>query len=151
MSLIISDEARDDVCNALASQVNGGTLEIFSGPPPASPGNPDAGLLLVTFRFSDRAFADAVDGVALNNAIAAATIQATEIAGHYRAKDSLGDVAFQGTVGEAADEADLTIDPKQLEYGHVLSLERFELHIPRADETAARVTSGTATAQRPGR
>lgn len=100
-----------------------GTCEIRTGAPPASITDPDSGTLLATLTFSDPAFGNAASGVATASGTPKqATAVASGDAGHYRAKDSDGNVVFDGTAGEAADAADVTFDEKTIVAGGTVSL-----------------------------
>jgi hypothetical protein len=131
----ISTAARDAACDAIVDLVDGGagagTIEIRTGAPPATPATADSGTLLGTLTLSDPAFGAASTGTATANSITSdSTADASGDAGHFRVKDSSGNVIMQGTAGEAADSADLTFDEKSIVAGGVIAITSFTVTVP---------------------
>lgn len=105
----ISPAAANTIIDALTALLNGGgTLEFFTGSPPAATGDADSGTKLATLPFSSTAFGAGSLGVATANAITSDTdCAATGNAGHWRAKDPEGTVVAQGSVGLSGAEINL--------------------------------------------
>lgn len=131
----ISTAARNAACDAIVDLVDGGagagTLQIRTGSPPTNPADADTGTLLGTLTFSDPAFGNASSGTATASAITSDTnADASGDAGHFRVKDSNGNVIFQGTAGEAADSADMTFDEKSIVATGVIACSSFTVTVP---------------------
>lgn len=133
----ISTAARNAACNAIVDLIDAGasagTLQIRTGTPPATPATADSGTLLGTLTFSDPAFGNAATGVATASAITSdSSADANGDAGHFRVKDSDGNVIMQGTAGEAADTPDMTFDEKSIVAGGVIACTSFTVTVPAA-------------------
>lgn len=131
----ISAAARNAACDAIVDLIDGGasagTIAIRTGAPPATPASGDSGTLLGTLTFSDPAFGDASGGVATASTITSDTnADASGDAGHFRVKDSNGNVIFQGTAGEAADTPDLTFDEKSVVAGGTIAISSMTVTVP---------------------
>ena len=118
--------AQNAACDGIVDLVDAGagpgTLEVRTGPPPASANDVDSGTLLATLTFSATAYGAAVGGVATAAAITSATAVASGDAGHFREKDSDGNVVKQGTAGELADDPNLTFDNKSIVGGGTVGI-----------------------------
>jgi hypothetical protein len=131
----ISTAARNAACDAIVDLLDAGagagTLTIRTGAPPATPATADSGTLLATLTFSDPAFGNAATGVATASAITSDTsADASGTAGHFRAKDSDGNVIFQGTAGEAADTPDMTFDDSAIVAGGTVAVSSMTFTVP---------------------
>lgn len=107
----ITTANRNRAADAVCVRANGGSLRIYSGVMPADANAPLSGnSLLASLGFAAAAFAPAANGAATANAITAdASADATGTATFFRALESDGTtVVFQGTVGTAAAELNLT-------------------------------------------
>jgi hypothetical protein len=107
----ITTANRNRAADAVCIRANNGTLRIYSGTLPADANAALSGnSLLASLGFAATAFAPAVNGVAAANALAPDTsADATGTATFFRALESDGStVIFQGTVGMAAAELNLT-------------------------------------------
>ncbi len=104
----IETEARTAYADSIYSRLDGGTIEIRSGSPPASIEDPDSGTLLAEFTLFNPAFTFA-GGIATIDLPNPAVVWAAGTAGHFRAKTSDGDPVLQGTAGVAAGSPDLTL------------------------------------------
>lgn len=89
---------RNASVDAVNTLLNGGTLEIRTGAPAAVDGAP-TGTVLATLNINATAFGAASAGTATANAIVDVTATAAGTAGHYVAKDSVGNVERNGTAG----------------------------------------------------
>lgn len=133
----ISVAARNAACDAIVDLVDGGagagTLQVRTGAPPTNPADADSGTLLGTLTGSDPFFGAAATGVATANAITSDTnADASGDAGHFRVKDSNGNVIFQGTAGEAADTCDMTFDEKSIVATGTIACSSFTVTVPAA-------------------
>lgn len=133
----ISTSARNAACNGIVDLLDAGaaaaTLAIRTGSPPATPATADSGTLLATLTFSDPAFGNSATGTATASAITSDTnADNSGDAGHFRAKDSDGNVIFQGTAGEAADTPDMTFDEKSIVAGGTVACTSFTVTVPES-------------------
>lgn len=104
-----STAATISAVDALMAHVDAGagpnaTCEVRTGPPPATTGAADTGVLLATIDLASPAFGDATSGaggalVALAGAPLSAPAIASGTAGHCRVKDKDGGTVFQGYCG----------------------------------------------------
>ena len=117
----ISSAAANAAANAVTALINGGTLRIYSGTKPATPGDALSGnTLLVQLTFGSTAFGSASNGAATNNAISAVTASATGTASFFRAYSSGGTAVFQGTCGTS--DADLILSSTSISSGGSVSV-----------------------------
>ena len=131
----ISTAARNAACDGIVDLVDAGasagTCAIRTGAPPTGPGDADSGTLLATLTFGDPSFGAAASGTATANAITSDTsADASGDAGHFRVKDSDGNVIFQGTAGEAADTPDMEFDEKSIVAGGTVAISSFTVTMP---------------------
>ena len=123
--------AADGIVDLVDAGAGPGTVEIRTGAPPASANDADSGTLLATLTMSDPAFGAATGGVATAGLINSDTnAAATGDAGHFRVKDSDGNVVFQGTAGEAADTPNMTFDNKSIVAGGTVAITSMTLTQP---------------------
>jgi len=132
----ISAAARTAACDAIVDLVDAGAgpgvVQIRTGAPPATPATADSGTLLGTLTCSDPAFGAASGGVAAASAISSDTnADASGDIGHFRFKDSDGNVVFQGTGGNAGDTPDLTFDNKAVVAGGTIAISAFSVTVPQ--------------------
>lgn len=133
----ISTAARNAACDAIVDLIDGGVgagyTEIRTGTPPATPATADSGTLLGTLPFSDPAFGAAASGVATANSITSdSSADASGTAGHFRSKDSDGNVIVQGTAGEAADSTDMTFDDKTIIQEGTIAISSYTITVPES-------------------
>ena len=134
----ISTGSRSDACDAIVDRLDAGAgasyIEVRTGAPPTNPSDADSGTLLATCTASDPAFGNAAAGVATANSITDdSSADATGTAGHFRWKDSDGNVEIQGTAGEAADTPNMTFDDKDIVAGGVVSISAATLTVPQSE------------------
>ena len=132
----ISVAARNAACNGIVDLLDAGAaaayIEIRTGAQPATPATADSGTLLATCPMSDPAFGNSASGVATASAITSDTnADASGDAGHFRAKDSDGNVVFQGNCGEAADSANMTFDEKTIVAGGTVAITALTMTVPQ--------------------
>jgi hypothetical protein len=89
---------RNASIDAVNTLLNGGTLEIRTGAAAAIDSAP-TGTVLATLNINATAFANASSGSAAANVIADVTATAAGTAGHYVAKNSVGNPERNGTAG----------------------------------------------------
>lgn len=99
MSTRLHPDTADVAAVAVTDLLDGGTIEVRTGSAPALASDADAGTLLAVCTFGTPAFGAPTDGVVTANAITGdASANASGTAGHFRFKDSGGDVVLQGSV-----------------------------------------------------
>lgn len=125
----------DVLVDALDGGAGAATIEIRTGSPPAATTTADSGTLLATLTCSDPAFGAAVDDTGNHRAMATANAitsdtnaDATNTAGHFRAKDSNGVVIIQGTVGTSA--ADMILNTVSITAGDTVSCSSWIVYMP---------------------
>lgn len=127
----IGTAARNAACDAIVDLLDGGTLEVFTGSPPATPATADSGTKLGTCTLGTPAFGAASGGVATANAIGSDTnADASGDAGYFRLKTSGAVVVLQGTAGAAADSPDLTFDNKAIVAGGTIAISSLTVTVP---------------------
>lgn len=135
MAIKISTSARNAAANSLTALVDAGsgagTIEIRTGAPPTNPSDADSGTKLGTLTLSDPSFGAASGGTITANTITSdSTADATGTAGHFRVKDSNGNVIFQGTCGETADSPDWVFDDKDIVAAGVIAASSLTVTVP---------------------
>jgi hypothetical protein len=117
MALTHRETLSNEILDLCTGKIDGGTLEIRSGPKPASPNDAAAGTLLATLTFNADAFPAAAVRSADVNTIAAVAASASGEAAHFRAKSSGGTAYIDGTVTEAGGGGDLELDSVDITSG----------------------------------
>lgn len=112
MALRLPTATQNAMANAMADRVDAGgaagTIEIYSGAQPATANDAATGTLLATFTLPYPAFGDASGGVAnLLGVPLSTTGSAAGTPGWFRAKDSTGATAFDGSVGTSGAQLNL--------------------------------------------
>lgn len=114
MSLRLAAASRNAAADGVVDRLDGGsgaaTIEVRTGSQPATPEDSATGTLLATFTLNDPAFGDAAAGVAtldVSPAISTTGV-AAGTAGWFRAKDSAGNVVFDGACGTSGAELNLS-------------------------------------------
>jgi hypothetical protein len=118
----VSLSSWDLALNAILSQLNGGYIEVFSGPQPATPDVPvDGQTLLVTLSLAADAFGDATEGTATANAITPGVAVAAGTAAWFRAYESDGATAvIDGSVGTS--DADMVLSDLAISVGGTVAV-----------------------------
>lgn len=125
MTTNLSATARNAMVNAVASILNGGSIQIRTGSQPASAATAATGTLLGTLTLSASAFGSATSGTATANAISDDTsADATGTAGWFRALNSSGTAVLDGAVG-----AELTLNTTAVTAGGVLKITSWTLSV----------------------
>lgn len=106
---------------ALATDIgSAATIEIRTGPKPATPETADAGTLLATVNISGSF--TSTDGVLTSADPASVTIAASGTAAHFRIKTSGGVAKIDGTVTATGGGGDLELATVELSSGATLDL-----------------------------
>jgi hypothetical protein len=131
----VSVAGRNAAIDALTALLNGGRIEIRSGTKPADVATaPPDGVVLSDHTLGATAFAAAAAASANANAIGDdLVVNATGQASWYRAYRSAGNggaAVIDGTVGEAADNTNMTIDNKSMVAGIVASITAWSISLP---------------------
>lgn len=126
-----SADARDIELDALTELLNGGFIEIYTGPIPASPETPATGTLLATLEFSDPAYQPASGGQADSNNITEDTDAAnTGAAGWFRCFKSDGVTAVcDGSI--ATSGADLNLNSTAIQAHSQVSITSLPIVLPQ--------------------
>lgn len=124
--------AADAIVDLLDAGAAAGTVELRSGAQPASANDADAGTLLATFTLDDPAFGAAATGVATAAAIAAVTGVAAGDAGHFRAKDSNGNVILDGSVTATGGGGDMELNTITISIGVDVEVTAWTVTMPAA-------------------
>lgn len=133
MAYRLSTDTRNKACDAVVDDIDAGagagTIAIRSGAQPTNVGDADTGTLLGTLTFSDPAFGAAATGVATANAITSDTsADASGTAGHFRIKDSDGNIHSDGTCGQGS--GDLSFDNAVIVAGGTIAIQTFTVTVP---------------------
>lgn len=133
MAVRLSTAARNAACNAVVDLLDAGagagTFAIRTGAQPTNVGDADTGTLLGTVTCSDPAFGDAATGTATANAFTSdASADNSGTAGHFRAKDSNGNIVFDGTCGQGS--GDLSFDNNVIVAGGTIAISSFSITVP---------------------
>lgn len=103
MAIRLSTATINAKCNAAVDLLDGGpgagTIKIYTGTQPATANDSASGTLLATFTLGDPAFSAAATGVATLLGVPLATTGSSAgTAGWFRAADSTGATAFDGSI-----------------------------------------------------
>lgn len=133
MSYRLATDTRNKACDAVVDDIDAGaaagTIAIRSGAQPTNVGDADTGTLLGTCTFGDPAFGDASTGVATANAITSdSSADASGTAGHFRIKDSDGNIHSDGTCGQGS--GDLSFDNNVIVAGGVIAISSITVTVP---------------------
>lgn len=133
MAFRLSTDTRNRACDAIVDDIDAGagagTIAIRTGAQPTNVGDADTGTLLGTLTFSDPAFGAAAAGVATASAITSDTnADASGTAGHFRIKDSDGNIVADGTCGQGS--GDLSFDNAVIVAGGTIAISSFTVTIP---------------------
>jgi len=129
MATRLSNAMRTDMADVGVRRLDGGpgpaTLEIRTGPPPATP-DVTSGTRLAALTFSDPAFLPAVNGIATAAPITPdSAADATGTAGHFVVRQSDGTAEFTGAVG-----SDMVLVTPDLVAGQPVQIASFTFTVP---------------------
>lgn len=103
-------------------------LQIRTGPPPATPADPDAGTLLVQITLPTDWLSNASNGSVSKLGTWQAAASASGTAGHFRLKNSAGTVTYmQGTVTASGGGGDMTLDNTNIATNQTVTINTFTL------------------------
>lgn len=133
MTYRLSTDTRNKACDAVVDDIDAGagagTIAIRTGAQPTNVGDADSGTLLGTLTFSDPAFGAASSGQATANAISSDTsADASGTAGHFRIKDSDGNIHSDGTCGQGS--GDLNFDNNVIVAGGTIAITSMTITCP---------------------
>jgi hypothetical protein len=115
--------AADAVVDRIDAGSGPGTLVIFGSTCPSTADAADSGTTLAVLTFGDPAFGSAVDGVATANAITAdSSANATGTAMCFRAKDSDGNVIFQGAMTTSGGGGEIILSSTSVTAGQSVAI-----------------------------
>jgi hypothetical protein len=125
--LKIAGDSATAAANAVVDRIDAGsgpgTLVIFGSVCPDDADDADSGTTLAVLTFGDPAFGNAAAGIATANAITAdSSANATGTARCFRAKDSDGNVVFQGTITTAGNGGDIILSSTSVTSGQSVSI-----------------------------
>jgi hypothetical protein len=125
--LKIAGDSATAAANAVVDRLDAGsgpgTLVIFGSVCPDDADDADSGTTLAVLTFGDPAFGNAAAGIATANAITAdSSANATGTARCFRAKDSDGNVVFQGTITTAGNGGDIILSSTSVTSGQSVSI-----------------------------
>ena len=133
MAYRLSTDTRNKACDAIVDDIDAGagagTIAIRTGTQPTNVGDADTGTLLGTLTFSDPAFGSASTGVATASSITSDTnADNSGTAGHFRIKDSDGNIHSDGTCGTSG--AELNFDNATIVAGGTIAISSMTLTMP---------------------
>lgn len=133
MAYRLSTNTRNKACDAIVDEIDAGagagTLAIRTGAQPTNVGDADTGTLLGTCTYSDPAFGAAANGTATASAITSdSSADNSGTAGHFRIKDSAGNIHSDGTCGQGS--GDLSFDNNVIVAGGVIAITSFTVTVP---------------------
>jgi len=133
MAYRLSTNTRNKACDAIVDEIDAGagagTIAIRTGSQPTNVGDADTGTLLGTLTFSDPAFGSASSGTATASAITSDTnADNSGTAGHFRIKDSSGNIHSDGTCGQGT--GDLSFDNNVIVAGGTIAISSFSVTQP---------------------
>lgn len=133
MAFRLATDTRNKACDAIVDDVDAGsgagTIAIRTGAQPTNVGDADSGTLLGTLTFSDPAFGASSTGTATASSITSDTsADASGTAGHFRVKDSDGNIHSDGTCGQGS--GDLSFDNNVVVAGGVIAISSLTVTVP---------------------
>lgn len=133
MTYRLSTDTRNKACDAIVDDIDAGagagTIAIRTGAQPTNVGDADSGTLLGTLTFSDPAFGAASSGAATAAGITSDTsADASGTAGHFRIKDSDGNIHSDGTCGQGS--GDLSFDNATIVAGGTVAISSMTVTVP---------------------
>ena len=133
MAFRLSTAARNAGCNGIVDLLDAGFgagyTQVRTGTQPTNVGDADTGTLLGTCLFSDPAFGNASTGVATASAITSDTsADNSGTAGHFRCRDSDGNICFDGTCGQGS--GDMSFDNAVIVAGGTIAITGFTVTQP---------------------
>lgn len=129
MAYRLGTAARDAAVNAMATLLNGGSIQIRTGGVPANVSDAAQGTLLATLTFAGTAFGSSSGGTATANAITSdSSVDASGTAGHARLLTSGGAAHSDCLCGQGTGE--ISFDNSALVAGGVCAISSMTLSQP---------------------
>lgn len=133
MTYRLSTDTRNKAADAIVDDIDAGggagTIAIRTGAQPTNVGDADSGTLLGTLIFSATAFGAAAAGVATAAAITPDTnADNSGTAGHFRIKDSAGNIHSDGTCGQGS--GDLSFNNNVIVAGGTIAISSLTVTVP---------------------
>jgi hypothetical protein len=133
MTLRLATDTRNKACDAIVDDIDAGggagTIAIRTGAQPTNVGDADTGTLLGTLTFSATAFGNSATGTATANAITSDTnADNSGTAGHFRIKDSGGNIHSDGTCGTSG--TDMIFDNNVIVAGGTIAISSMTVTVP---------------------
>lgn len=133
MAFRLSTDTRNKACDAIVDDIDAGsgagTIAIRTSTQPTNVGDADNGTLLGTLTFSDPAFGSSSSGTATASSITSDTnADNSGTAGHFRIKDSDGNIVADGTCGLGS--GDLSFDNNVIVAGGTIAISSFTVTVP---------------------
>ena len=133
MAYRLATDTRNKACDAIVDDIDAGsgagTLAVRTGAQPTNVGDADSGTLLGTLTFSDPAFGASSTGTATASAITSdSNADASGTAGHFRIKDSDGNIHSDGTCGQGS--GDMNFDNNVIVAGGVIAVSSMTVTVP---------------------
>jgi hypothetical protein len=139
-----ASEAADAVVDRIDNGSGPGTLVIFGSACPDDADTADSGTTLAVLTFSDPAFGAASGGTATANAITAdPSANASGTAMCFRAKDSDGNVVFQGAISTAGNGGELILSSTSVTAGQSVAITSLTYNQPT--EIAGIIEAGSCS------
>ena len=131
MTTRISTGARNAAATAIATLLDGGSIEIRTGAQPATPGTAASGTLLGTLTLSSPAFGAAATGVVTANAVTSdSSADNTGTAGWFRAYSSTSTAVIDGSITATGGGGDMTLDSISIIAGGVIACTSWTITMP---------------------
>lgn len=133
MAYRLATDTRNKACDAIVDDIDAGsgagTIAVRTGAQPTNVGDADSGTLLGTLTFSDPAFGASSTGTATASAITSdSNADASGTAGHFRIKDSDGNIHSDGTCGQGS--GDMNFDNNVIVAGGVIAVSSMTVTVP---------------------
>lgn len=134
MATRIATPTANAVVNAVAALMNGGSVKIYTGSPPATGDDTATGTLLATFTLQNPAFASASGGIGAVDVTPPlnATAVADGTAGWFRALTSGGAKVLDGLCTATGGGGDMTLTNVAVVNGQSLGITSWSLEMPGA-------------------
>lgn len=124
----ISTASRNQQADAIADDLDGGTLDIYTGSQPASANDAPTGDLLVSITLTSPAFGAAASGVAAKSGTWADTASDDGTAGWFRLTGAVG--VYDGSVTATGGGGDMELDDVSILTGQTVTINTFTITQP---------------------
>lgn len=129
----ISVAAQNAAAAAVGTLTNGGTINIYTGAQPATPGTAASGTLLGTLTLSATAFGAASAGTITAAAITGDSVaDASGTAGYFRVFGSTSVAVIDGTVSASGGGGELVLSSVSIVAGGTINVTSYTITMPGA-------------------